>query len=184
LSKRWQGLLGPLKHFILKIKVKGSFWSALSKLDTQIKDILYSASCKFYYDWVETVTGFIETCSFPENFEEIMKNWDERIVKIDIFSITEAPQQMTRESLEVKRCIQDGSVNRNNADRRRSSNTTDLQSSGSNLVKNEEVVENIQPKEDDNIDEIQIIVATEDNDTGDWDELVPLPRKATDLENV
>jgi len=110
-----------------------------------------------------------------------MKNWDERIVKIDIIPITESPQQMTRE---VKRCIQDGSVNGNNTDSRRSSNTTDMKSSGSNQEKNEEVDENIQPKEDDNTDEMQIIVANEDHDTGDWDELVPLPRKATDLEEV
>jgi len=96
-----------------------------------------------------------------------MKNWDERIVKIDIFSETEALQQMTRESLEVKRCIQDGAVNGINADSRRSLNTTDVKSSGSNQGKNEEVVENIQSKGDNKKDEIQIIVANQDNDAGD-----------------
>jgi len=91
---------------------------------------------------------------------------------------------MIEDSLEVKRCIQDGSVNGNNADSRLSFNTTDMKSSGSNEGKNEEVVENIQPKDDDNIDEIQITVANRDNDSGDWNELVPLSRKATDLEEI
>jgi len=113
-----------------------------------------------------------------------MKNWDERIMKIDIFWITEAPQQMTRDSLEVKRCIHDGSVNGNNADSRQSFTTTDMKRSGSNQGKNEEVVENIQPMEDDKKDEMQIIVANKDNDAGDWKELVPLTRKAIDLEEI
>jgi len=110
-----------------------------------------------------------------------MKNRDERIVKIDIFSTTEAPQQMTKNSLELERCIQDGSINGNNVNSRRSFSITDMKSSGSNQGKNEEVVENIQSDEDDSIDEIQIIVANQDNDAGDSDELVPLSRKATDF---
>jgi len=179
-----------------------------------MKDTLNLASCKFLPEGEGKVTCFIETWSFPENFEEIMKNWDERILKIDIFSITEASQQMTRDSLEVKQCIQDGSLNGTNADSRRSFNITDMKSSGSKQGKNEEVVENIQPKEYDNIDEspiivaiqyndpgdekvenIQpkeygnidespIIVAIQYNDPGDWNELVPISRKATDLEEI
>jgi len=176
-------LLGPLKHFTLKIwfKEDTKLAAVLVELDTQMKDILYLASWKFFPEEEGKVTGFIETWSFPQNIEEIMKNRDERIVKIDIFSTTEAPKQMTKNSLELKRCIQDGSVNGNNVNSRRSFSITDMKSSGSNQGKNEEVVENIQSDEDDSIDEIQIIVANQDNDAGDSDELVPLSRKATDF---
>jgi len=113
-----------------------------------------------------------------------MINRDERIVKIDIFPITGAPQQIIRDSLEAKRSIQDGSVNGNNADSRRSFNITDVTSSGSNKGKNEEVVENIHPNEDDNIDEIHIILGNQDDDAGDSDELILLSSKGTYLEEI
>jgi len=119
------------------------------------------ASCTLLPEGEGKVTFFIETRSFPENFEEIMKTGDERILKIDILSITEAPQQMTRDSLEVKRSILEDQTTET------SQTARDMKSSGSNQGKNEEVVENIQFKEDDKKDEMQIIVANQDNDAGD-----------------
>jgi len=185
LAKGMQGLQGALKHYILKIKFKEDHWiDALFKLDTQMKDIRYLASWNFVPEGKGKVTGFIESWRYPENFEEIMKNRDERILKIDIFSKSDGPQQMTGDSLEGKRCIQDRSVNGNNADSRRSFNATDMKSSGSYQGKNVEVVENIQPKEDDKKDEIRIIVPDQDNDARDCKELVPLSRKATDLNEL
>jgi len=70
LGERQQGLLGPLKHFRLKIKFnikfQRDFLAALSKLYILIRNTLNLASCKYLAEGAK-VTFFIETWSLPEN---------------------------------------------------------------------------------------------------------------------